>query len=563
MKLYRRLFSAIKESHSTKYCIGIMATDAVNAYLNAMLLVWLANITKGGPDQLRWVLQSAIACVTITVLDSLVGVLNYGRHTVFSELSIRLVDKILDADTAIYAELSPGVVQHTTGQVWQITTAFHIVTRTVRNVFNLVAVLIAIALVSGAIVIPIAVLTILSSIILYRVNRKWNELDTKMDTTRRERNREVDEIVNGYLEVRSFSGAIRKHRKSIKGKNDAVMGMIWARQMYTALINAVISGSSQITMFIALFWAIGTVAGVPRVPAAETMVLVAYTLRLCEPMMAIVFDISELSPAKVAMENYNKVLDHQDTMADGDVELESFDSELTVEDIKFSYDKSSTILDGVSMRIPKGAHVGICGPSAAGKSSLMNLLGRFYDVDEGAIRIDGVDIRKFTRDSFLKHVGFVHQDVHIFDGTIRDNITYAVQDREVMESELIDACKKAAIYDDIMKMPNGFATKVGPRGIKLSGGQKQRVSLARLFLANPDIIILDEATSALDNETEAVVQNALNELRDKTQIVVAHRLSTIRNCDKIYVIENHKVAECGTHEELMRLGGTYAKLQKR
>ena len=201
------------------------------------------------------------------------------------------------------------------------------------------------------------------------------------------------------------------------------------------------------------------------------------------------------------------------------------------------------------------------GPSGGGKTTLCHLLPRFYEIDDGKITIDDIDIRKITRDSLRKHIGIVAQDVFLFSGTIKENIAYGNLDAS--DEEIIEAAKLANIDAFIETLPNGYDTYVGERGVKLSGGQKQRISIARAFLKNPEILILDEATSALDNVTEMQIQDALDKLcKGRTTIVVAHRLSTVKNADRIVVINNEGIVEEGTHEELIKRDGMYASLYK-
>ncbi|HOS17728.1 MAG TPA: ATP-binding cassette domain-containing protein, partial [Clostridia bacterium] len=199
------------------------------------------------------------------------------------------------------------------------------------------------------------------------------------------------------------------------------------------------------------------------------------------------------------------------------------------------------------------------GPSGGGKTTLCNLIPRFYEIDSGRITIDGTDIRELTRYALRKNIGIVQQDVFLFNGTIRENIAYG--NLEASEQEIIDAAKKANIHDYVMTLDEGYDTNVGERGIKLSGGQKQRISIARVFLKNPSILILDEATSALDNATEMLIQQSLAELsRGRTCLVVAHRLSTIKSADEIIVLTKDGIAERGTHDELMANRAIYAGL---
>ena len=241
------------------------------------------------------------------------------------------------------------------------------------------------------------------------------------------------------------------------------------------------------------------------------------------------------------------------------VELTDVRGDVDVEDVTFAYGDKTDVLHHVTLHIPAGETVALVGPSGGGKSTLCQLLPRFYDVDSGSISIDGHDVRKLTQGSLRRSIGIVQQDVFLFADTIRENIRYGrpgASDEEVERA----ACQ-AEIYDDIMAMPDGFDTYVGERGALLSGGQKQRVSIARIFLKNPPILILDEATSALDSVTESKIQGAFDRLaKGRTTLIIAHRLSTIRSASRILVIRDGRIAEEGSHQALLALNGEYARL---
>lgn len=233
--------------------------------------------------------------------------------------------------------------------------------------------------------------------------------------------------------------------------------------------------------------------------------------------------------------------------------------EIEFKDVDFSYNPERKILDDVSFKLKSGDCIAIVGPSGSGKSTLINLIPRLYDVDSGSVLFDGTDVRKLDLAFLRRNIGIVSQETYLFNGSIRDNLLYAKPD--ATEDELIEACKKANIYDFISSQETGFDTMVGNRGLKLSGGEKQRISIARVLLKDPALLIFDEATSALDSISESKIQEAIDPLvEERTSILIAHRLSTILAADEILVIKDGKIAERGTHENLVKAGGVYTEL---
>ncbi|QRG70077.1 ABC transporter ATP-binding protein [Brevibacillus choshinensis] len=272
--------------------------------------------------------------------------------------------------------------------------------------------------------------------------------------------------------------------------------------------------------------------------------------------------IIESYPKGIAgFRRYVEILDTVPDIADapGAIAVEKLRGDIEYQGVTFSYDRESNILQHIDLKIRAGETIAFVGPSGAGKTTLCSLLPRFYEIDSGSITIDGFDIRHIKLSSLRSQIGIVQQDVFLFSGTIRENITYGNQ--TATEEEIWDAARRAKLEDFIKAQQDGLETIIGERGVKLSGGQKQRLAIARMFLKNPPILILDEATSALDTETEQAIQQSLAELSyGRTTLVIAHRLATIKNADRIMVVTEEGIAEQGSHDELLMQGGIYSRL---
>ena len=295
-------------------------------------------------------------------------------------------------------------------------------------------------------------------------------------------------------------------------------------------------------------------------PAGFIAFIAAFS-QITRPVRAFIDQFANINQGVAAGERIFAVLDAENDIKDAPdaKEFEGLKEKIEFRDVHFSYDESREIIHGVSFEVRKGETVALVGPSGGGKSTLSELMERFYDANSGDILFDGVSIRNFKQDSLRSAMSLVSQETVLFNDSIKNNIALGRPD--ATDEEIAEACKVANAHNFIMESPEGYETNIGDRGTKLSGGQRQRLSIARAVLKNPEFLILDEATSALDTESEKLVQDALtNLLKGRTSVVIAHRLSTIMNADRIFVIDDGRIVEEGNHEQLLAQGGVYAKL---
>ncbi len=295
--------------------------------------------------------------------------------------------------------------------------------------------------------------------------------------------------------------------------------------------------------------------------AGTLTAFIMYVMRMYRPLRDLGYAYNMVQRALAAGERVFELLDHEADIVDAPDahELEHVAGVVEFDDVHFAYVDDVPVLERVSLQAEPGELVALVGPSGAGKTTIINLIPRFYDVTEGAVLIDGTDIRGITQRSLRKHIGIVSQETFLFSGSVRDNIAYGKP--EATDQEVVEAAKAANAHDFILELPDGYDTEVGERGVKLSGGQKQRISIARAVLTDPRLLILDEATSAVDTETEILIQRAIDRLvQQRTTFVIAHRLSTVQHANQIIVLDAGRVVERGTHDDLLARGGLYRKL---
>lgn len=373
-------------------------------------------------------------------------------------------------------------------------------------------------------------------------------------------NEQIEDNLSGIRVVKSFANEQLENEKFEIG-NKAFLEAKKNNYKYMGGYNAGLIGFNTMINLVVIV-AGGIMFTKNMVNVTDFVTFLLYINIFTDPVKTLIDFTEQFQNGYSGYERFRQILDMEPEIKDkeGAKELTNVVGNIKFYDVSFRYnDNDHRVLKHINLEIPAGSYIALVGSSGAGKTTLCNLIPRFYDVTKGSISIDDEDIRNVKLKSLRNNIGMVQQDVYLFAGTIYENIKYGKP--TATKEEVIAAAKEANAYDFIMSLPNGFDTDIGQRGIKLSGGQKQRLSIARVFLKNPPILIFDEATSALDNESEKVVQESMEKLaKNRTTLVIAHRLSTIRNAEKILVLTENGIEEQGTHNELINKKGIYYDL---
>lgn len=372
-------------------------------------------------------------------------------------------------------------------------------------------------------------------------------------------NARIEDNVGGIRVVQSFANEEHEKKLFDVDNQNFRQTKLMAYKTMAKSMSVTYMMMRLVTVFVMLCGAWFFLSG--RIELGEFMAFLLLSNVFFRPIEKINAVIESYPKGIAGFRRYLEIMDTEPDIADAPdaVELDRVVGNIRYEGVTFGYDPAKPILNNIDLSIRAGETVAFVGPSGAGKTTICSLLPRFYELDGGRIKIDGIDIRDIKLDSLRRHIGIVQQDVFLFSGTVKENIAYG--NLNATDEEIWKAAERASLADVIRSMPEGMDTVIGERGVKLSGGQKQRLSIARMFLKNPPILILDEATSALDTETEAAIQQALTELsQGRTTLVIAHRLTTIRNADRIMVVNEQGIAEEGMHQELIAAGGIYSRL---
>lgn len=375
-------------------------------------------------------------------------------------------------------------------------------------------------------------------------------------------NSQIEDSLSGIRVVKSFANEKEEMKKFSVGNNNFVAAKK-SSYKYMGIYNSGLGAMSTLITVVVLLAGVGFMVD-GSVKVTDLLTFILYIANFTDPVKKLVSFTEQFQNGYSGFERFLEVLSIAPDIRDAEdaISVTDMKGQIDFEQVSFHYeDNEAKVLNKINLHVEAGDYLALVGPSGVGKTTLCSLIPRFYEVSEGKVTIDGVDIRHMKLGDLRNHIGIVQQDVYLFAGSIMDNIRYGRSDAS--DEEVVFAAKRANAHEFIMGFPEGYNTDIGQRGAKLSGGQKQRLSIARVFLKNPPILIFDEATSALDNESEKVVQQSLEKLaKDRTTFVIAHRLSTIRNAKRILVLMEEGIVEEGTHEELLKHGGIYESLYK-
>lgn len=543
--------------------IGIIIILSIQSILQTQEPIIIGEVLSSG--NVQDILRGIILFIIITLGNLIVkyiGTIYSKKASMISYTKIYndYFNKLIKLDYADHVNLNTGIVINQIENAALSSNVIDTMITVIPAIVTLVITMKHIIDISLKLSVIVIILSVILVIVCSKVSKMCDMYTKKLHEAQALRKHIVDNTISGFstiLLTNNIENTMNDFGKVNKEAYDTLLSKISIKTFYKIFFILI---KYLITIAILIIGANGILNGENQY--SEIYSIIIYTSLILGSAIDILDSTDILQSAIVGFNKFQETLEIKETIKEGNIELQSFNDNITITDVDFSYNNSDDILKNITYSIPKGSRIGICGPSGSGKSTLIKLITRLYDVTKGSICIDDINIKDLTFKSLRNKIGIVEQNTFLFNDTIFNNIKYCKQN--ATELDVYEAAKKANIHEFILSLPDGYNSKIGKNGIKLSGGQRQRIVIARVFLQNPDIILFDEATSALDNECENIIVESIDKLsKDKTVIIIAHRLSTIKNCDDIIVIDNHKIIEHGKHEELMSKKGKYYSLNKK
>lgn len=530
-----------------------ICTHIIDAYIVILVTNAIAD-WRNIEQHIPMILMLSMANTLLSMGSTWFG--RVAAHHSFTELNNRFAKRVQNMPYNKFVKYSTDYIQTMCERLGYVRDGIDVLSMLFNNTMHIVVTLIAIYKIDSKLALPVILIYCVGGAVSRYANLRTRGRKKDVLETKRDRNKEMMETISAFSETRS-NNMQKSHIKSISDKNKSIIEKQISVDKTIMSSIMVLNSMDLAGLALILLYAKGAI--ITGMEPTTIMALVMYIWRLVNPVNNIINLMPSISEISQAMPELIEILELEDE-EDGNINLSSFNDKIEFSNTGFCYEGSEEILQNINLTIHKGEKIGICGVSGGGKSTLIKILCGFYRNYTGSIKVDGIELRDLKISSLRNKLGCVQQSNYIFNESASDNIKYGNPDAS--EYDVIEASKKAAVYEFIQSLPQKFNTNVGPKGMKLSGGQQQRLALARVFLKDPDIVLLDEATSALDNESENVIQQAISDLSGKTVITIAHRLSTIMNCDRIVVIDNHRIAEIGTHKDLIAKDGIYSRLWK-
>ena len=519
--------------------------------------------------EMNWIILVSVGLLALYVISTLMQfVVNYFGHklgiNIETDMRRQLFSHVQKQSFRFFDNTKTGhIMSRITNDLFDIGELAH---HGPEDAFIAVMTLLGAFSIMLTINVPLALVTIIAVpfliwLISYanvRMNKSWDRMYGNIA----EVNSRVEDSVSGVRVVQSFTNEAYEIERFEKDNATFRQSKINAYKVMSKSLSGIYLTTRVMTLAVLVVGAYLTYR--EALTAGELVGFILYMNILLKPIDKITALLEMYPKGMAGFKRFLSMIDEDASIPDAPDALvvDRLNGGITFKDVAFGYEADRLILENINLTVEPGQTVAFVGTSGAGKTTICSLIPRFYDVLDGAITIDGIDIRQMTKESLRQQIGIVQQDVFLFSGTIAENIAYG--DLNATHEDIVQAAERAHLGPMIADLPDGYATQIGERGLKLSGGQKQRLAIARMFLKNPPILILDEATSALDTETEALIQESLAELSEnRTTLVIAHRLATIRNADKIFVVTKDGIVEEGSHDELMDQGGYFSRLLER